>query len=393
MPKRKTTRNAQGAGTIRQRPDGRWEARYTIGRDPGSGRQIQKSIYGASQREVLDKLTAVKASLNNGTFTEPSKLSVAQWLDIWLEDYLGGVKPSTVKSYTEHIKNHIKPGLGGVLLQKLSAHMIQNFYNRLQKEKGLSPKTIKNIHGVLHAALKQALTLGYIRNNPSEACILPRIEKPQKTVLADEKLLAFLQAIQGDKYEALLFTALFTGAREGELLGLQWDSINFKTGEILIKHQLQKNRITGVYELVSNKNDRARRIKPARSVIERLQKHRLTQMEQRLLAGGVWDNPFNLVFTNEIGEHLTAKIAWGHCKRIATQIGMPDLRFHDLRHSYAVNALQNGDDPKTVQEALGHHTAAFTLDTYASVSETMLNNSSARMEQFIKSLSNLQRVK
>ena len=141
MPtKRKTTRAAQGAGTIRQRPDGRWEARYTVGRDPGTGKQVQKSIYGNTQKEVLDKLTAIKAALNSGTYTEPSKLTVGQWLDIWLTDYLGGVKPATLRSYRNHVTLHIKPALGLVLLQKLSAHMIQGFYNRVQREKELSPR-------------------------------------------------------------------------------------------------------------------------------------------------------------------------------------------------------------------------------------------------------------
>lgn len=310
-------------------------------------------------------------------------------MDIWLKDYLGGVKSSTVKSYTDHVNLHIKPGLGAVLLQKLSAHMVQGFYNRLQsgdKDKpGLSPKTIKNLHGVLHAALKQAMTLGYIRYNPTEACVLPRVERPKDMqVLADDKLAAFLEAIQGAQYEALLFTALFTGMREGEILGLQWDSVNFKTGEILIKHQLQKDRITGEYALVANKNDRIRRISPARSVMERLAAHRRDQAERQLLAGPLWNNSLDLVFTNEFGGHLTAKIAWGHCKRTAEKIGMPDLRFHDLRHSYAVNALQSGDDVKSVQEALGHHAAAFTLDVYAHVTEAMRKQSGEKMERLIQ---------
>ena len=179
MARKSNTRAAQGSGTIRKKTVTRsgkqytyWEARYTVGHNPGTGKQIQRSITGKTQKEVAQKLKAATAAIDAGTYTAPSKMTVGEWLDIWAKDYLGGVKPFTVASYTGQIRNHIKPALGAVKLEALNTHTIQGFYNRLgqpQKGKpGLSPKTVKNVHGVLHKALQQAVAVGYIRFNPSE---------------------------------------------------------------------------------------------------------------------------------------------------------------------------------------------------------------------------------
>ena len=148
MPRKSDTRAAQGAGSIRQRPDGRWEGRYVAGHNPGTGKQIRRSIYGATQKEVLKKLREIQADTERGVFLEPSHLTVGQWLKIWEAECLGGVKDSTVYSYKGHIKNHIVPALGAVKLQKLNPHTVQGFYNVLQRDKGLSAKSIKNLHGV-----------------------------------------------------------------------------------------------------------------------------------------------------------------------------------------------------------------------------------------------------
>ena len=160
MARKSNTRVAQGAGTIRLRKDGRWEARYTVGRDPGTGKQIQRSVYGATQQEVRKKLAQLTTALDNGTYKEPCKMTVGQWLDIWTADYMGGVKPSTAFLYGEQIRLYIKPALGAVKLEALNTHTIQGFYNGLSIEreggKALSPKSVKNIHGILHNAHKQA---------------------------------------------------------------------------------------------------------------------------------------------------------------------------------------------------------------------------------------------
>ncbi len=387
VPRKNNNRNAQGAGTIRRRKNGKWEGRYTLGRDPGTGKQIQKSVYGDTQAEVLKKLRQVNADIDKGIYTEPVKLTVGAWMDIWIRDYLGSVKPFTVRSYSDHVKNHIKPCLGAVSLQKLTAHEIQNFYNEKLKS-GLSPKTIKNLHGVLHSSLKQAVLTGYLRSNPTEACKLPRIEKKEISIMSEEELGAFLQEIKGHKFENLYFTTLFTGMRQGEIMGLTWDCVDFENGVILINKQLQKEKkIGGEYILAPLKNDKSRKVTPADSVMKVLRKQQKEQIENQLKAGSLWNNKNNLVFTNEVGEHLAHFTVYKHFKKIVKKLGLDYIRFHDLRHSYAVASLQSGDDVKTVQENLGHHTAAFTLDVYGGVTENMKKKSAQRMDNFIKSIS------
>lgn len=172
---------AAGAGTIRKRTRVRagksytyWEARVTVGRDPGTGKQIQRSFYGKTQAEVRKKVQEAALAVDNGTYKDPCSLTVAEWLSIWESEYLARVKYTTKLNYSQHIKNHLVPAFGSIRLQELSTPMIQRFYNSLT----ISPKTIKNVHGVLHRALQQAVKIGYLTYNPSDACELPRVEKP-----------------------------------------------------------------------------------------------------------------------------------------------------------------------------------------------------------------------
>ena len=398
MPNRKTTRAAQGAGTVRKKtvtrngqPYTYWEARVTTGRDPGTGKQIQKSFSGKTQKEVREKMQSVAVAVNEKTYIEPSKLTLGQWLDIWEAEYLGDIKPLTLASYKRTVKNHIKPALGAIKLQALSAHEIQGMYNAAQRgDKPLAPKTIKNLHGVTHKALQQAVELGYIKFNPADACKLPRAEKRDIKPLDEQQIKAFLQIISGHKFEYLYLVTLFTGMREGEVLGLTWDCIDFKAGTVLINKQLIKNRDeAGEFELASTKNGKSRKITPAPFVMRILKDQQQKQLEERFRAQGAWCNDWNLVFTDELGGHLSAVTVYNNFKRLAKQAGFPEARFHDLRHSYAVAALQSGDDIKTVQENLGHHAAAFTLDVYGHVTERMKEDSAARMEAFINGVSNL----
>ena len=391
-------RAAQGSGTIRKKtvtrngqPYTYWEARITTGRDPGTGKQIQKSFSGKTQKEVREKMQAVAVAVNEKTYIEPSKLTLGQWLDIWGAEYLGDIKPLTLASYKRTVKNHIKPALGAIKLQALSAHEIQGMYNAAQRgDKPLAPKTIKNLHGVTHKALQQAVELGYIKFNPADACKLPRAEKRDIKPLDEQQIKAFLQIISGHKFEYLYLVTLFTGMREGEVLGLTWDCIDFKAGTVLINKQLIKNRDeAGEFELASTKNGKSRKITPAPFVMRILKDQQQKQLEERFRAQGAWSNDWNLVFTDELGRHLSAVTVYNNFKRLAKQAGFPEARFHDLRHSYAVAALQSGDDIKTVQENLGHHAAAFTLDVYGHVTERMKEDSAARREAFINGVSNL----
>lgn len=363
----KTTKNAKGSGSIRKRPDGLWEGRYTPGVDPKTGKQIQKSVYGKTQKEVRSKLNQILVEIETGTYLEPSLMTVAEWLDIWLKDYIPNVKPSTVKSYQDHVRLNIKPYIGQIKLKKLTAPMVQSMYNDLLREKGLSPKTVKNVHGVLHRAMDQCVRLGYLRTHPLDAVTLPRIEKTKIHPMEDDLLTSFLREIRGNPYELVYYVTVFTGLRQSEVLGLTWDCVDFDRNTLLINKQHNKIKGTKIYAFSSLKNDKPRVLEVADAVMNAIKKQKAQQERWAELYDGIWSNPDNLVFTTQTGRYLCNQTVYLDFKKIVKRLGNGAVRFHDLRHTFAVNSLRTGDDIKTVQENLGHHTAAFTLDTYAHV--------------------------
>lgn len=384
--KTKTTRSARGGGNIRKRSDGRWEGRYSLGFDPKTGKQVQKSIYGKTQQEVRKKLAAVVVQVDNGTYSEPSRIPVGAWLDTWLKEYTGNLKPATKSVYEEHIRVHLKPYLGDVMMSNLTSQMVQRVYNMLQQEKELSPKSIKNIHGVFHRALEQAIKLGYLRINPLEAVILPRVEKRRIKAMEDDDMTAFLNAIKGHPYENILFVTVFTGLRQGEVLGLTWDCVDFDSNTLLINKQHSKVKGEKEYKFSSLKNDRVRMLTVAEDVMDVLRRQKAQQNKWAKDLGTAFRNEDNLVFTNEFGRFVANQAVYRNYKKIMEKIGLGNMRFHDLRHTFAVNSLKAGDDIKTVQENLGHATAAFTLSTYAHATIGMKQESARRMEQYIQSL-------
>ena len=402
MPQSKNkNKSPSGMGNIRKKTNtvnGKtytyYEARYTEGFDPGTGKQIQRSISGKTQKEVAQKLKAALAALDSGTYIAPCKMTVEEWMEIWSKQYLGGVKESTVAAYNATIRTHIKPGIGAIRLDALDTHLVQSFYNGLREptkdREAVSPKTVKNVHGILHKALQQAVANGYIRFNPTNSCILPRIEKKELQPLDEAETKLFLDAVKGHPLELLYTITLFTGMREGEALGLTWDRVDFMRGTILISKQLQKEKKKGgEFRLVSLKNDKPRRITPAPWVMQLFRDRKIQQYQHKEKAGAAWSNPMNLVFTNELGGNLIPQTVVRHFKEIVSSIGRPEARFHDLRHSYAVASLRSGDDIKTVQGNLGHATAAFTLDVYGHVTNQMQEASAIRMEAYIKGILNL----
>ena len=323
-----------------------------------------------------------------------------------------------MKHYKAQVEAHIRPALGAVKLSQLAPHVIQQFYNELLasgqtvpkrgedgkviKKDGktvteqvpMSAKSVRNIHGILTKALSVAVSIGYIKANPADRVTLPRVERKEIHPLTDEQVKDFLQVSVGDEYEILLKVILFTGLRESEAIGLTWDSIDFKAGTVKVSKQLQKRPIAdGGFVFAPLENDKARILKPAPFVMELLKRRQREQAAQRLQTGELWnawgsvdEQKTALVFTTATGDHLSPQTVYLHYKKLAAQIGAPDSRVHDLRHTFAVLSLQNGDDVKTVQGNLGHATAAFTLDVYGHVSERMKEDSAARMEAYISGL-------
>ena len=399
--KNENKKGANGAGSIRKITTTRngkeytyWQGRYTEGYDACTGKQIQRSITGKTQKEVAQKLRQITAEIDAKTYVAPCKLSISEWMSIWAQDYLVGVKASTAYLYRRTIELYIDPHLGHIRLDALNAHTVQHFYNELAKPSKpdaapLSAKSIKNIHGVLHKALQQAVLLNYIRYNPTTACVLPKIVKKEIHPLTDQQTAQLLNLLKGSKYEIPLTVDLFTGLREGELLGLIWDCVDFEKGTILVNKQLRRSqRKGGTYYFSPPKNNKSRTITPAPYVMKLLQAQKVQQARQRLMAGPAWEDS-GLVFTNEFGRYISYRAIFDSFKRIVKRIGLSDARIHDLRHTYAVNCIRAGDDIKTVQSNLGHATAAFTLDVYGHFTDDMRSVSAQRMEGFIANVLNL----
>ena len=384
----------------------------TIGTDPGSGKQIRKSFTGKTQKEVREKMQAAAVAVNEGQFFEPSKITLGEWLDIWLKDYTADKKYLTVKHYTAQVKTHIKPALGAVKLSMLTTPQIQGFYNDLGKKgkqiktkdqktgkvtvsfEPLAAKSIRNVHGILIKALNVAIDVGYLKINPADRVTLPRKEKKEINPLDDAQIAAFYKAAADDEYCYLLRLIPFTGLREAEAMGLTWDCVDFEAGTLKINKQLVKRpNAAGGFTLAETKNSKIRVIKAADMVMQQLKQRERQQIEQRFKAGELWqgwqddkERKTALVFTTATGNNLSPQTVYNHCKKVLEKIGAGNRCVHDLRHTFAVLSLQNGDDVKTVQGNLGHATAAFTLDIYGHISERMKEDSASRMQQYMQSM-------
>lgn len=316
--------------------------------------------------EIIQKTAVVKKQKN---------LNVKQWFAVFLSDYCQNVKKTTFASYQQAVNNHINRILGEVMLNQINSEVIQFFIKVLDNGdedcKPLCAKSIKNVYGVLHKGLDIAYKLGYMSNNiENMVVVLPRVKSIEISPLTNDEIVALLSEIEGSQYSDIITTAIFTGMRESELLGLRWCDIDFKSGTINITHQLIRDKISHKYVLTSPKSNRSRSIKPAPFVIEQLKKN-------------VSCNKQDYVFTNKFGEHLSHNAVYRYLKKAAFKaFNRENVRFHDLRHTYAVISLQAGDDYKTLQENMGHYSASFTLDRYGHCTDAMRSISSQRMENF-----------
>lgn len=342
---------------------------------------IRKSVYGKNKDECAKKLREATASVDNGTYRLPKKITVKEWMNVWFTEYCNDLKERTKHTYRSAIDTHIIPGLGATKLTALKPPMIQRFVNSLTN---LAPKTVRNVYGILHRALEVAVEQDYLPKNPASAVhSLPRIEPQKVSFLAGEELIRFLEIIRGNPYEMVFRLAVFTGMREGELIGLSWEDVDFGAGTITVRWQMQL--VKGEYKRLATKNDKWRTLTPAASVMEMLRAYRKAQYEKQLQAGELWNNKFNLVFTRENGENIARNTLYHNFKHLLKKAGLPETtRFHDLRHSYAVFALEAGDNMKEIQAPLGHYSAAFTMNTYAHVSDQARRESAKRQEEKMK---------
>lgn len=383
---------AFGSGTIRKKEmtvNGTkyvyWEGRYMAGSDPLTGKPVRKSITGKTQKEVAQKLREVVSTGAESAYNPNSGITVEKWLNMWITDYAGEKKETTIANYKMWIDTRIIPALGKIKLENLQAHDIQRFYNGIKES--VSAKTVHNIHGVLHSALAQAVRNRIILFNPSDACALPKVERREITPVVDDDLTAFLAAIKGHKYEDVYLVDVFTGMRQGEILGLTWDCVDFVQNRLCVNKQLVRVRGgNGEHFLRSTKKDNIRYIAIPSMIADRL---KTIQQHQQAIAAEdpyTYRNDMNLVFTDDTGKYLVEITVYKNLKKVFASIGLPESRFHDLRHSYAVALLEADVDVKTLQNNLGHSNISTTLDIYAHVTQRLQKDSADKLEKFVSGL-------
>lgn len=380
---RNNTRSANGSGSIKHRTNGSWEGRFTYYDEYGN--PMRCSIYAKTQNECRKKLASAIAEVDStGTYRPASTMTYRQWFEHWLETYSVNWKPNTKKNYKQKAERYILPKIGSLHLSELTPVMCQRLINSFTKESELNPKTVKNLHTILHSSLKKAVAMKEIQSNPAHGLELPKIEKPELHPLMDDNIGKFLKAAEGSDFYDLFVVAIFTGMRISELIGLKWENVSFPERLIRVTHQLQRSEETGEYLTVTPKNGKGRVVPIAPSIVSVLKGIRSKQSANQLRAGDLWEGE-GYVFTDDIGRHYKHPTVQHHFKKIARAAGYEELRFHDLRHSCAILALQTGADIKSVSDMLGHYSTSFTMDVYGAVSDEMKERTRNSMELAFKS--------
>ena len=359
-------------GSVRKRGD-TWTW-YLWEPDPLSGKPRQRSKGGyRTKRACQDGLTEALARLREGTFVQPSPRMLRAFLvDEWLPAVRPPrVRPSTWASYRMAVERHLVPGLGGVVLQGLTPAHLTAFYRALldggrqDGRGGLAPKTVRNVHGVLHAALRDAVRWGYLARNVADTADLPKGMTPEMRVWSPEQLRAFLAHVRTDELYAAWVLFATTGMRRGEVAGLRWTDVDLDAGRASPRRpRVVVNYEVHVSEPKTAKGRRSLALDPA--TVAALREHRARQAEQRLAVGPRWQDS-GLVFTWPDGRPVHPQRFSKWFEQHARAAGLPRIRLHDVRHSYATAALAAGIPAKVVSERLGHATIAITMDTYSHV--------------------------
>ena len=366
-------RRPSGDGMVRKREDGRWEGRIVVGHKD-NGDSIFRYIYADTQKELTTKLRQNIDAFQGVELTGQSKMTLAEWLDRWLEKYMtGSVRPGTLEGYRKDMDNHVKPYLGEKLLIKLTSDDLRELYQLLLKRgrklprqncgPGLAPATVRGIHTTLHHALKAAVDEGLIPFNPAEKVTPPRVQNAPKQVLTHDQLEKFLCAIRFDPiWHDFFYTELTTGLRRGELCGLTWKDFDSEAGTLKVQRTIH-SRKGGELEAGETKTYAGQRtILLPYSTTQLLKERKTAALTQ-------WIFPDPLRPERPVNPNS----AYRRLKELLNQAELPSLRFHDLRHT-STHALASGVDAKTLSRILGHTKASFTLDTYTHVTGDMHRN-------------------
>lgn len=380
-------KRANGEGSIRKRSDGRWEGRYTAGYHPDTGKRIVKNVLGNTQAEVKAKLTAKLEECKQLDISRTDEYTVATWLRTWYELYAKpNIRPSTAEYYRRSIELHTIPNIGDVKLNKLTGRDIQKLYKDLQengrirkeqkdKNPGLSNSTVRGIHMMLHNALDRAVKERLILRNPTEDCIIPKIQKQEMQILHPEDMKAYLDAAEQCNALPMLYLVLTSGIRKGELVALLWSDLDVEHKTISVSKSAGRNSNGEIFVSTPKTENSVRQISIPQDTVDML----IAEHKKHP------DNPY-LFPSPRTGEmYYPDSVVLLH-RRVLKRAGLPHIRFHDLRHTFATLALQNGVDVKTLSCMLGHYDAGFTLRTYAHATRQMQEQAAEKMGNFMAQL-------
>jgi len=349
-----------------------WKARVTL--DTGK----RKTRYFKNQKDAKDWVLSIRGAARDGLLIEADKITVAEFLVQYLTDYAQhAVRPSTFQSYSNLIRLHIKPELGGIRLVQLRPDHLQALY-ALKLSAGLSDRTVQYIHGLLHRSLNKALRWGLVTRNVANHADAPSNKKKTMNTWDRVQVRRFLESVKRDRLSALYQLACGTGMRQGELLALQWQDVDLVGGTLKVVRSVQTVQGHGlVYS--APKSDKSRRlIMLPKFVVEALKRHQVTQDALREL--DAWEEK-GLVFTTGTGNALLPRNLVRHFKAKIAAAGVPNIRFHDMRHTAASLLLEQNTHPKVVQELLGHSQINLTLDTYSHVIPTLQKEAARTMDR------------
>ena len=374
-------RRPNGDGLVRKRDDGRWEGRIVVGRK-NDGSAIYRSVFAEKQSELMPKLNELKMQYAGVRLTEDSSITLGEWMARWMEEYKKPIlRQSTYSGYSKDIENHIIPYLGAKKLTQLKTAELQKHYNYLLesgrvkdngKEKGLANATVRGIHMVLREALDSAVREGLIPKNPADGTSPPKIHRKEKQVLTKDELETFMKLIENDaSWYDFFYTEMLTGMRAGEICGVRWEDFNEEDRTLRVVRSVDFAH--GELVIGETKTEDGKRTIYLPDSLWR----RLAERKKRSFSEWIFPN----LLKPELP--LDPAKAYRQLKSILKKGNLPDIRLHDLRHTFTSHAANSGIAPKTLSEIVGHSKASFTLDHYAHVTSDMQKNASNIVTNYI----------
>ncbi len=345
-----------------------------LGRDPATGKRKRiKRAFQGNQREAKKEMTRLMHEFETGAYIETTQLNLKDYLERWVNDYAKiNLRPKTYERYEDLIGQHITPALGRIELSKLRPMHLQQFYahlltnGRLNGRGGLAPATVRQCHRIIHRALEMAVKWQVLTQNAAKAVEAPRVQRPEITVLTEEQINILLDKARDTTYYCTLVVAIYTGMRRGEIYGLRWKDVDFKNLKVSVRQTAQYSKKQGIIFKDPKTATGRRSIAITPFVAKELKRHQVRQSEIKLYYGTHYEN-HDLVISQPNGRpaHPDSITSW--LGKFTEKIGIPRIRFHDLRHTHASLLLKQGVHPKVVSERLGHAGIIITLDTYSHI--------------------------